>query len=398
MSINELKTSKTIIKPGGESSLVLPPASTANLPDEVALETGQLLLSKHRDENFDPVLNSIPTSDGRRINRATLKKNHKTFQKLLKQFVAEMGITNQFLTKEQEIKFLYWFIRQIPKVPYKNWLNQRASIIRAIFTHFSISQETAKNILKSCEVKDTLLTQKAANTKVLQLTTKHGVGDKVLARYLTHEDYLLLLEFFRHYKDKSYTETAANWVTASLVTGLRPTEWIATELKELEDTADSNKDPRLLSIVNAKSLSGWVDKACRHQNLSKIWTPEMATIEFMVELGKHWLENGNYVKYRNGVVQLLAAANLELKFPEGLYVGLQTLRHQFKNTISWYQPLIEVAALMGHLNVETTKYDYGVEDQVWSPEVTTGLPIAVRCDVARIEAHQESKKLKKRNT
>ena len=315
---NTSEDPKNFIIPNGGIPSVLSPVSAYGSVDEFIADSDANMLTKHRDKFFNQKLKKMRSNSDGTKTQDTRKQGSNSDQDLLNRYLTKIGSSHKSLTSDQQIQFFYWVAELMSKVPYDTCIKYREYAIAVNSSHFQLDDEIATSILCSPEVEKDLEEKRArdlANGKIIK------------ARYITYHDYLAILHYLQHQADSPYAEVALHLFIASIATGLRSYEWIATELREYTDSSASNKTQLWLSVVSAKSTNGWANKVCRHQILTNIWPAERVSIFNSVAMGQHWFKYGNYKKFQRGIAKLFKEINQVIKFSEGLYIDMSVPRH-----------------------------------------------------------------------
>lgn len=173
---------------------------------------------------------------------------------------------------------------------------------------------------------------------------------------------------------------AADWMVATLITGLRPTEWLKTEWIEDGD------GPRLrvwnLKVsndrANGETRTIWLHRAPREaiervtQHREAVSRAVEEIQERAVDLGREVTADEAFASHMGVVRSALSRANRKIWPRKGQVPSLYTCRHQFAANAKAYGHGFEgVAALMGHASSATAYQHYaratsGRPDQCWA--------------------------------
>lgn len=178
-----------------------------------------------------------------------------------------------------------------------------------------------------------------------------------------------------------YKDMVATWLTAGELTGLRPQEWITTQIAETKVKSGTKK---VLRVCNAKQSYGRSFGRFRYIVLENLNTYEENIINQMIahvqglrqkfptkdgetdkngdpaiaseQAIKEW--NEIYNKCRNYITRLNDTIPKSIR--KGKSITLYSARHQFAadlkaNNFDFYH----IAALMGHASIQTASEHYG---------------------------------------
>lgn len=188
---------------------------------------------------------------------------------------------------------------------------------------------------------------------------------------------------------RSWGKLTALWLRSSLHTGLRPIEWTQAEL--LDDFIDGDDPPQPALIVrNAKATNRRGHGPTRTVLLGHLPDKVIGTIRaFVHDLnfhGRSETEKHQALAYRH-CAALLAEANQALWPKRKQRITLYSGRHAFAAALKGDADPDTVAAVMGHINVETAYEHYGRAPRKGSKRKTIG-PVArpSKADVLKVEA------------
>ncbi len=170
-----------------------------------------------------------------------------------------------------------------------------------------------------------------------------------------------------------------DWLDAGILTGLRPSEWRATDLV-LRDVPVSDEHPwgRLayLYVISAKATNGRGTGVARTLDLSLFGDEDLATVRRHVAACRSMLEARSFPRHKARAGELLRETCAAL-WPdpaggtgpkEGRHYALYSCRHQaIANWKAVGMPLEEIAALVGHGVTDTVQERYGKRRSAWQP-------------------------------
>lgn len=148
---------------------------------------------------------------------------------------------------------------------------------------------------------------------------------------------------------------------STIITGLRPSEWIASKLEHNYKMPDGTIEKTVLIVKNGKASNGRSHGENRHVILSEISDADIKIVSthrrFLYE---HLLNGNNFDKYYNACRGKLARTCKTCWPRRKTRVSLYSGRHQFSaNLKANGATRPEVAATMGHGSDETATKHYG---------------------------------------
>lgn len=165
----------------------------------------------------------------------------------------------------------------------------------------------------------------------------------------------------------------ADWIRAGILTGLRPTEWKATELEVREDPSAAYGRRVFLYVLNAKATDGRGTGLVRTLDLSAF--PEMETVRPMAKRSREWLEGNRYAEMQGQCSRLLYGVEAKIWPTRRYHCSPYSTRHQaISNWKSILQPA-EIAAIVRHGVTATAAEHYGKKRSSWPP---TRIPASPR--------------------
>ena len=146
----------------------------------------------------------------------------------------------------------------------------------------------------------------------------------------------------------------AIWLQVSILTGLRPSEWLHSQLEII-----ANGEP-VLVVTNAKNTNGRSNGEVRHLLLSNLPAESMALIRTQMEIVAVVVERNLWDRWCRECRKTLYSATRALWPKRTRYPTLYTGRHQFvANAKRSGLTKIEIAALLGHASEQTAARHYG---------------------------------------
>lgn len=170
-------------------------------------------------------------------------------------------------------------------------------------------------------------------------------GAQQKAKWLSMADWARLSDALGRSRS-IWAQPARHWITATLLTGLRPCEWRRAVL-----------DGNSLVVVNAKATNGRSHSTTRTIGLARCDRSELAVVTSFLELVCSHGPDG-YKSLYNGVRDLICDIARETFPGRDRYPSLYTARHCFAARAKATYSKVEVAALMGHASTATAGRNY----------------------------------------
>lgn len=172
------------------------------------------------------------------------------------------------------------------------------------------------------------------------------------AKSLPPADMEALHDFMGH-REGIWDAPVMSWLEATLLTGLRPSEWMHAELF-LED-----EDPRLV-VLNAKHTNGRAHGELRTLHLRALPPQEMEIIRSHLAYCHEQRDQGLWDAFYSGCRGALYSAGRTLWPRRRKRPTLYSARHQFAaNAKAAGFSRREIAAMMGHAVDDTATSHYG---------------------------------------
>lgn len=257
-------------------------------------------------------------------------------------------------------RFVGWLITQKTQWSRPTWRQYKSAVafsleMEAELHHDAIAQEALETLLP-------------IDVEGCPSSTKKTSGSK-LKRFPLKEYRQLILELNDH--PNPWAEDLQRWLSASLLTGLRPREWGQSRLSL------HGSEPALI-INNAKATNQRAHGPTRTILLGGLTDDERSLIQAHLDRATLFAKAGQFPQFYHGCAAVLARTVRRLWPKRSEYVTLYSTRHQFSADAKASGLLPEeLAALMGHAVDTTATKHYGKK--------TAGLEmIRVRPDPAEV--------------
>ncbi len=197
------------------------------------------------------------------------------------------------------------------------------------------------------------------------------------------QDFDMLTTYLGRFKRSRLAPVLVDWLRAGILTGLRPTEWKATDLEVRPDPAAAYGRRAYLYVLSAKSTNGRSTGIVRTLDLSAFPDVDLAVVRRQVERARSWLEDGRYAEMQAQVSGLMYGA-VEKIWPRRRYhYTLYSTRHQaIANWKASSLSLPEIAAIVGHGVTATSAETYGKKRSSWPPSRIPAPPRPVAEELA----------------
>lgn len=250
-----------------------------------------------------------------------------------------LGIPNH--TELDYRQFVGWLAGRKPELSRDTWRQYKASVV------FFLEGEAQKGNAVAGEALETLSqidvtgcvkkTYKTSARKQKKVPLKEF---KMIIRYLDRNP-------------SPWGEDLERWVSASLLTGLRPAEWAGASFGMIDGE-------KALIVINAKATNGRAHGPTRSILLGGLSDDERQMIADHVDRANEWEQAQQYDKFYHGVAATLARVVRKIWATKDAYPTLYSMRHQFAaNAKASGFTREEIAALMGHAVDNTATEHYG---------------------------------------
>jgi len=241
-------------------------------------------------------------------------------------------------------RFVGWLINQKPLLSRPTWRQYKAAVV------YKLQLASEKNFDPIAqEALESLLPE---DVEGCVSTTKKTSGAK-LKRFPMKDYRQLMRELSEH--TNPWAPDLKNWLTAGLLTGLRPREWGQAKMTIRDG------EPALV-VVNAKATNHRAHGPTRTIMLGGLTDEERTIIKSHLERATMFAKTGEFQnRFYQGCAAVLARTVRQLWRKRGTgYVTLYSARHQFSADAKASGLLPEeLAALMGHAVDTTATKHYG---------------------------------------
>ncbi len=256
---------------------------------------------------------------------------------LMVRCVRECGIQEADLSP---ILFAEWLLSLRPHLRPASWRQYRSAVACWADVDGGPEWTSAVRMLRFCDEPYTPRRELPLRTSAHKAKTAKESGRARLIRYLLAAN-------------SKWAVSAARWLVAGSITGLRETEWRRAQL-----IVDDQKIQ--LRVINAKATNGRGNGAERVLDLGALSHGELDCIRAHLETARRHHEQGTFERYQKACQLRVRVAAKKLWPSRDRRPTLYTMRHQFAaDAKARGLSREEVAALMGHASRETVARHYG---------------------------------------
>ena len=204
-----------------------------------------------------------------------------------------------------------------------------------------------------------------------------GVRASLRAKRIEYEHYQDLRRSLRVMSRSQVVEWLLDWLDAGINTGLRPSEWALTSLERRPDCRFRHGEHIWLHVVNAKAAVGR-GITYRTLDISEFEAETLGAVERMVKRSRDWAMAGRSTQ-RQGEISHLLRKTCKTRFPHmRLHYTLDCLGDQFIANMKTICPREELAAMVGHISIDTQIDHYAKRRASWTKEQITCRPKPVK--------------------
>ncbi|MBB4376222.1 hypothetical protein SAMN05216573_11363 [Bradyrhizobium sp. Rc3b] len=305
---------------------------------------------------------------------------------LLKRYMRESDLQLSLEDTDPQ-QFASWLLGLKPFLSRSTWRLYRASAIAIVQAIPSIYRDSAIAMLNA--------DLKIGNDEG-QSGKRNGEEEEVRAarraKRIDHQHFQQLRKILLVTSRSPAQAWLRDWLRAGIHTGLRPVEWSLTTFERRPDRRFPNGRV-WLHVVSAKATDGRATH--RTLDLSNFSTEALEAVERMVNQSREWVLAGTWSQRQYDVSKLLRKLCKTL-FPRmKKQYTLYSLRHQFIANMKTIYTREEVAAMVGHISLETQVEHYGKRRLAWDSRLITEVPMPVEEQVAQIKKRLELFDLRK---
>ena len=209
-----------------------------------------------------------------------------------------------------------------------------------------------------------------------------------------------IIHYLRHGSRSSRAIQLETWLKAGIITGLRPSEWQATQISIIPDETTIHGRRAWLFVINAKATNGRGSGVVRTLDLSRLPNDLLQIVARQSENGRKWYIDGTFEKEQKETANLLSQIVHRMWPKRKYHYSLYSCRHQaVANWKSFGMSKMEIACLSGHRSIETATERYGRRTAGWQNIPENNIVRPVKEDMERALQYEETlkKRLEARN-
>ena len=405
---SQQETNKCISETSNESCKVSDTTSTIDTEVKKVEAQKQDLLDRVNLAGQNPAQNSIPSYAGKTRTTNTQRVYVQRGLKLVDRYLTSIGGSHLSLPELNPIYFVKFLYSQKPKWGANTWKYYRQcalAVIPAMSYSFVLEAINYLNASKNPFANE--IDKKNTNTKTQSssVKSKHSNKRQKSINSVVKEvpKKLFADVIFRLIELKTNdARILINWLIAGISTGLRPVEWMSSELHRYEDSNSLGNQLVLLYVVNAKSTNARANGPTRVMDISDFHYTTINSIQAMVDEGEIWRSKGSFTDVHKRISMLLKEVIRYLRAKQGsdsiLEFTLYSLRHQFVSNMRRVIRPAELSALLGHNSLKSGRIYYGKRGGGWKLKEIVEIPKPMANEVANVRIDRKHKQAAEMNS
>lgn len=315
-----------------------------------------------------------------------LHRGSQIFQRYLREndFPADTALMDA-----SAVHFIHWALSLKAGLRPSSWRNYRRSLLHYLSGYPGNEMDEAIALLETDIIENSSAAAKPVRHP--KAPSRPYKTSATKEKRFPAEDLERVKLYLRVRSRSTRARTLSAWLSAGILTGLRPTEWKATDIRIIPDGRTVHGRRVFLFVMNAKSSNGRSTGHVRTLDLSLMEDDEIKPILAMSKAGREWGLNGVFAKEQNEHAKMLSAVLRQIWPRRKRHYSLYSCRHQaianWKTTLSNE----EVSAMCGHAVIDTAIQSYGRRSAAW--RVLPGMPRPLKEEVAivvqRMELHNQ---------
>ena len=355
---------------GGPRGRIVP-ALKSPVPETFPHPAKARLHARAAAGGVDPAAGSRPSRPslsplaraGTTVSQGSLDQYLRKGQQLFDRFCRENG-TDQVTS----LDWVIWLLSRKPTLQSSSWRVYRQSAIHYL-EGFPGDRDAAIALLEN----DIIDISRPPSTAASGAPRRTSAAKE---RRLPVEDFEAIMASLQFNRSR-LSAVVVDWLRAGILTGLRPTEWRATDLEVQPDPKSPRGRRAWLYVLNAKATNGRGTGVIRTLDISAFTDKDLDCVRRMSDRGRKWLEAGDYgaVQAHCSKVLYSTLARLWPKRPRAY--TLYSCRHQ---AISNWKVILkpeEIAAIVGHGVTATAAEHYGKRRSAWAVDHIPAPPAPV---------------------
>lgn len=324
------------------------------------------------------------------VSEQTLEAYAKISNRLYRKWLKENGYDiNIPFEHNDAVLFVRWMIARKPEWKAKTWRLYRQSVYVMLTDYMASGQgnyiEQAIEMIQEDSIvraKDAK-TGKKNNFDVADGKSKDNTSSLKYKKFPIN-DLKKVIAWLRFKSRSSMTHNLEIWMRATLLTGLRPSEWKGTDLITIEDSSTLYGRRVYLHVICAKATNGRGFDVVRTLDLSTLPNTDIDIIREQSQKSLEYFLVGDFNEYYRDCADLLKRACTTLWPKRKMRYSLYSCRHQaIANWKSSGMSKVEIAVLAGHASHETAGEAYGRKNNGWKGLTYTARPTKEQLEIAQ---------------
>ena len=369
--------------PFGRQPVRAAPLLTSPQPERFPRPAKALLRDRVAANGVDPSAGSRPSRPspspaarrGTTVSQASLDQYLHKGQQLFDMFLREAGADKEGVSP---VEWVTWLLSRKPTLKSSSWRVYRQAALHCLE---GFPGDTGRAIA--------LLENDIIDVSRPPAVPEVGSPRRTSAqkeRRLPIEDFEKLETFLSRFSRSKLAPVVVDWLRAGILTGLRPSEWRATDLEVQPDPKSPRGRRAWLYVLNAKATNGRGTGVARTLDISAFTDRDLDYVRRMSDRGRTWLEEGAYSEMQSNCAATLQGATARIWPTRGRSYSLYSCRHQ---AISNWKVILkpeEIAAIVGHGVTATAAEHYGKRRSGWATEHIPVPPQPVEEELRQVRA------------
>lgn len=368
-----------------------------NIPSQLKLErirkASRDILSKRREQvksQPSQILDNTSVYQETTVSEKTLIAYNKNANRLYRKWLKEMNYDLETKFEDMDASdFVNWLISCKPEWKAKTWRLYRQSVYMMLLDYKLNDEGNYVDYAIQIIQEDAVVRAKDSKSGLKKGSDVADGKKKENSSSLKYKKFPLndlkrIVAWLRFKSRSSNTRDLEHWIRATLITGLRPTEWKGTDLVIVPDKSSIHGRRAYLHIICAKATNGRGFDVVRTLDLSTIPDNELNIIKEQSEKSLKWYENDTFNLHYRDCADLLKRACVYLWPKRKMRYTLYSCRHQaIANWKASGMSKIEIAVLAGHASFETAGEAYGRKTSGWVDLKNVARPTKEQLDIAK---------------
>ena len=378
---------KCVSETSSESCQVSESASIASFDLNEIEAQKHAFMDRMKLDGQNPTLKSIPSYPGKTRTTDTeqeyLRRGHNLVVRYQKSYNREQVPISEL----NPVHFVEFIFTLKPSWKNNTWQRNRECVLMVIPLMSNAKVEEAIDLLRQ----DNNTNSETLNLGSKQAKISRSVTKKTRPQIQRTRVQKVIkevkFEFFAEVLNKLFelgtkrSKLLINWLVAGISTGLRPVEWMSTELIEVKNSDPSEPDQLLLFVANAKATNARANGPMRILDVTNFHYTTIDAIQAMIVEARGWRVKGNFESVHKNILGVLSkvidSLNTNRRSTTSRNFTLYSLRHQFASNMRKVSKPGQVSDLMGHGSLKSEKKFYGKRSGGWKLKQIVDIPTPV---------------------